>query len=97
MRLSVEIDKAYGGSRIECYSIVVRESDDWVWFELFNNDTYHVQKGGTFMVPKEVAKKLGGALITMSASSPDGSLPMELKFQFDESQSDLTSPDPPSS
>ena len=93
MRLSVEMDNVYGGSCIECYSIVVRRSDDWVWFELFNNDTQHMQKGGTFMVPKQVAEKLGEALITMSASSPDGCLPMELKFTFDESQPDLTSTD----
>ena len=96
MRLSVEMDKAYGGDRIECYSIVVRRSDDWVWLEVFNNATHHVQKGGTFMLPKEIAEQLGGALITMSASSPDDHLPKELKFTFDESQSDLTSPDPPS-
>ncbi len=86
MRLSVEMDNVYGGSCIECYSIVVRGSDDWVWLELFNNDTQHMQKGGTLMVPIEVAKKLGEAR--------DG-LPMELKFTFDESQPDLTSPDQP--
>jgi len=97
MRFSVEMDKAYGGSRIESYSIVVRRSDEWVWFELFNNETHHMQKGGTCMVPIEVAEKLGEALLTMSVSSPDGRLPMELKLTFDESQSDLTSPDPPSS
>ena len=94
MRLSVEMDNMYGGSCIECYSIVVRGADDWVWFELFNNDTQHMQKGGTFMVPIEVAKKLGEALITMSASSPDR-FPMEITFTFDESQPDLTSPDQP--
>ena len=94
MRLSVEMDNMYGGSCIECYSIVVRGADDWVWFELFNNDTQHVQKGGTFMVPIEVAKKLGEALITMSASSPDR-FPTEMKFTFDESQPDLTSRDQP--
>ncbi len=94
MRLSVEMDNVYGGSCIECYSIVVRGSDDWVWLELFNNDTQHMQKGGTLMVPIEVAKKLGEAFITMSASPRDG-LPMELKFTFDESQPDLTSPDQP--
>ncbi len=94
MRLSVEMDKSYGGSRIECYSIVVRRSDEWVWFELFNNDTCHAQKGGTFLVPKEVAEKLGGALMTMVASSPDGP-PKELKFTFDESQPDITGPEQP--
>jgi hypothetical protein len=94
MRLSVEMDNVYGGSCIECYSIVVRGSDDWVWFELFNNDTQHMQKGGTFMVPIEVAKKLGEALITMSASSSDG-LPTEIKLTFDESQPDLTSSEQP--
>ena len=48
MRLSVEMDSLYGGYRIDCYSIVVRRSDDWVWFELFNIETQHMQKGGTF-------------------------------------------------
>lgn len=92
MRLSVEMDKVYGDYRIDQYSIVVRQSDGTVCFELFNNETHHMQKGGRFMVPTEVAEKLGQALIMMSASSPDG-LPMELKFKFDESNPDLTSPD----
>jgi hypothetical protein len=48
MCLSVEMDSLYGGHRIDCYSIVVRRSDDWVWFELFNIETQHMQKGGTF-------------------------------------------------
>lgn len=94
MRLSVEMDNVYGGSCIECYSMVVRGSDDWVWLELFNNDTQHMQKGGTLMVPIEVAKKLGEALITMSASPRDG-LPMEVKLTFDESQPDSPSSEQP--
>ena len=93
MRLSVETDKVYGDYRIEQYSIVVRRSDGRVWFEVFNDETHHVQKGGRFMVPIKVAEKLGQALVMMSASSPDG-LPLELKFTFDESKPDLTSPDP---
>jgi len=90
MRLSVEMDKAYGGYRIDCYSIVVRRSHEWVWFELFNNDTQHLQKGGTFMVPTTVAKNIGEALIKMSALSP-GQLPMEFKFTFDETQAEENS------
>lgn len=85
MRFSVAMDKVYGDYRIEQYSIVVRRSDGTVWFEVFNAETHHMQKGGRCMVPIEVAEKLGHALITMSASSPDG-LPMELKFKFDESK-----------
>ena len=96
MRLSIKLDQVYGDYRIDCYSILVRRADETVWIELFNNDTHHMQKGGKLMVPTTVAKQIGEALIKMSAVSPDR-LPMELKFTFDESQSDLTSPDPPSS
>jgi hypothetical protein len=96
MRWSVEVDKVYGDYRIEQYSIVVRRSDGTVWFELFNNETHHMQKGGRFMVPIQVGEKLGQALIMMSASSPE-SLPTELKFQFDESRPDPIGPEPPSS
>ena len=96
MRLSVEMDKIYGDYRIEQYSIVVRRSDRTVRFELFNDETHHMQKGGRFIVPIEVAEKLGQALLMMSASSPDG-LPPELKFTFDESKPDFTNPDQPPS
>ena len=96
MRWSVEVDKVYGDYRIEQYSIVVRRSDGTVWFELFNNETHHMQKGGRIMVPIKIAEKLGQALIMMSASSPE-SLPTELKFQFDESRPDPIGPEPPSS
>jgi hypothetical protein len=94
MRMSVEMDQVYGDYRIEQYSIVVRRADKTVWFEFFNNETHHMQKGGRLMVPLEVAEKLGQALMMMSASSPDG-LPPELKFTFDESKPDLASPDDP--
>jgi hypothetical protein len=92
MRMSVEMDKVYGDYRIEQYSIVVQRSDRAVWFELFNNETHHMQKGGRLMVPVEVAEKLGQALVRMSTSSPNG-LPLELRFIFDESDPDFTNPD----
>ncbi len=84
MRMSVEMERVYGDYRIEQYSIVVHRSDKGVWFEVFNNETHHMQKGGRLMVPVEVAEKLGQALVMMSASSPDG-LPQQLKLTFDES------------
>jgi hypothetical protein len=92
MRMSVGMDQVYGDYRIEQYSIVVHRSDRTVWIDFFNNETHHMQKGGRVIVPIEVAEKLGQALIMMSASSPDG-LPLELRFQFDESKPDFTSPD----
>lgn len=92
MRMSVEMDKVYGDYRIEQYSMVVRRSDRRVWFEFFNNETHHMQKGGRLMVPIEIAEKLGQALIMMSASSP-GDLPPEVRFTCDESKPDLASPD----
>lgn len=87
MRLSVEMDKVYGDFRIEQYSIVFRRSNGKVRFELLNNESHHMQKGGRLMVPIQVAEKLGQALLMMSASSFDG-LPTELKFKFDESSPD---------
>lgn len=92
MHMSVEMDKVYGDYRIQQYSIVVRRSDRTVWFEFFNHETRHMQKGGRLMVPIEVAEKLGQALVMMSAPSPRG-LPPELRFTFDESKPDLVSPD----
>ena len=85
MRLSITLDQVYGDYRIDCYSIVVRRADEKVRIELVNNDTHHMQKGGRLIVPTTVAEKIGEALITMSALSPDR-LPMELHFSFDESQ-----------
>jgi hypothetical protein len=94
MRMSVGMDQVYGDYRIEQYSIVVQRSDKTVWFEFFNNETHHMQKGGRLIVPIEVAEKLGQALTTISASSPEG-LPQELRFTFDESKPDFASPDHP--
>jgi hypothetical protein len=94
MRMSVEMDQVYGDYRIEQYSMVVRRADRTVRFEFFNNETHHMQKGGRLMIPIEVAEKLGQVLIMMSAASPEG-LPLELKFTYDESKPDLTSPDDP--
>src|SRR5689334_12968832 len=51
MRLSVEMDKVYGDFRIEQYSIVFRRSNGKVRFELLNNESHHMQKGGRLMVP----------------------------------------------
>jgi len=72
MRMSVGMDQVYGDYRIEEYSIVVQRSDRTVWFEVFNHETQHMQKGGRVMVPIAVAEKLGQALIMMSASSLEG-------------------------
>lgn len=90
MRMSVKMEKEYGDYRIEQYSISVTRNDKTVSFNLFNHETSPMQHGGRFIVPIEVAAKLGQALILMSATSQAG-LPIEVNLRFDESKPDLTS------
>lgn len=92
MRMSVRMEKEYGDYQIKQYSVSVQRSDEKVWFELFNHEIDHMQNGGKFIVPIEVAAKLGQALILMSDPSRAG-LPLELRLRFDESRPDLTSRD----
>lgn len=92
MRISVRMENKYGDYETKQYTISVQRSDEKVWFEVYNQDIDHKQNGGTFIVPIEVAAKLGQALIFMSSSSRAG-LPLEFRLPFDESKPDLIGPD----